>query len=40
VIVTHDAHIAAHTQRTVELRDGRIETETTNGRHMPEGMKL
>ncbi len=40
VIVTHDAHIAAHTQRTVELRDGLIEKETRNGKHMPQGMRV
>ena len=31
VIVTHDPTIAAHTERTIELRDGRIESETHNG---------
>jgi putative ABC transport system ATP-binding protein len=40
VIVTHDAHIAAHTQRTIELRDGLIEKEIKNGHHAAEGWKL
>jgi putative ABC transport system ATP-binding protein len=31
VMVTHDPAIAAHTQRTIHLRDGRIETVVTNG---------
>jgi putative ABC transport system ATP-binding protein len=31
VIVTHDPTIAAHTQRTVELYDGRISNVTHNG---------
>jgi len=31
VIVTHDPKIAAHTQRTVELRDGQIDKVTHNG---------
>ncbi len=31
VIVTHDPGIAAHTQRTIELRDGQIDKETHNG---------
>ncbi len=32
VIVTHDPRIAAHTQRTIELRDGQIEKVTHNGK--------
>jgi putative ABC transport system ATP-binding protein len=31
VIVTHDSNIAAHTQRTIELRDGQIHKVTHNG---------
>ncbi len=31
IIVTHDPRIAAHTQRTVELRDGKVEKVTHNG---------
>ena len=36
VIVTHDAKIAAHTGRIIELRDGQIETVTHNGAHVAE----
>jgi len=32
VMVTHDANIAAHTQRTISLKDGLIDTITLNGR--------
>ncbi len=32
VIVTHDSQIAAHTQRTLVLRDGLIERVTQNGK--------
>lgn len=31
VIVTHDPRIASHTQRVIELRDGRVDKETDNG---------
>lgn len=37
VMVTHDANIAAHTQRTISLKDGLIDTVVQNGkRHMHE----
>ena len=32
VVVTHDREIAAHTQRTIHLRDGHIDTIVRNGR--------
>jgi putative ABC transport system ATP-binding protein len=32
VIVTHDTHVAAHTQRTIHLKDGCIDTIVHNGR--------
>jgi putative ABC transport system ATP-binding protein len=32
VMVTHDSEIAAHTQRTIHLRDGKVEAVVENGR--------
>jgi len=32
VMVTHDPEIAAHTQRTIHLRDGLVEQVITNGK--------
>ena len=39
VMVTHEPEIAAHTQRTIHLRDGRIESMVQNGRPAPAGGK-
>lgn len=36
VMITHEPDIAAHTQRTIHLRDGAISRVARNGRHMPE----
>jgi len=36
VMVTHDSGIAAHTQRTINLMDGRVAHVTHNGKHHPE----
>jgi len=35
VIVTHDPIVAAHTERTIHLRDGRIDTIVHNGNSHP-----
>ncbi len=35
VIVTHDPKIAEQTQRTIQLRDGRIDKVNHNGHHAP-----
>ncbi len=37
VMVTHDAGIAAHTQRTIHLMDGRVAEVIQNGKRHPEG---
>jgi putative ABC transport system ATP-binding protein len=34
LMVTHDPEIAAHTERTIHLRDGQVESVTPNGRGM------
>jgi len=40
VMVTHDHEIAAHTQRTIHLRDGKIEKVIKNGKqHAPRDSK-
>lgn len=39
VIVTHDPRIAAHAQRVIELRDGRVATTTHNGHGQPQGLR-
>jgi putative ABC transport system ATP-binding protein len=36
VMVTHDPEIAAHTQRTIHLRDGKVETIVQNGKAPPQ----
>lgn len=33
IVVTHDPIVAAHTRRTIALRDGQIEKITNNGKH-------
>ena len=35
VMVTHDPKIATHTQRTIVLKDGVIDTINHNGKHHP-----
>ncbi|MBN1303321.1 MAG: ABC transporter ATP-binding protein [Anaerolineales bacterium] len=35
VMVTHDSEISAHTQRTIHLLDGRVETVVKNGKKKP-----
>jgi putative ABC transport system ATP-binding protein len=35
VMVTHDPAIAAHTQRTIHLMDGLVDTVVQNGHHQP-----
>ncbi len=32
VMVTHDPEIAGHTQRTIHLRDGKVEAVVENGK--------
>jgi putative ABC transport system ATP-binding protein len=32
VVVTHEPSIAAHAERVVVLRDGRLDSDTTNGK--------
>jgi putative ABC transport system ATP-binding protein len=34
LMVTHDPEIAAHTERTIHLRDGQVESVTLNERGM------
>jgi putative ABC transport system ATP-binding protein len=35
LMVTHDPEIASHTERTIHLRDGKLDTIVDNGRHPP-----
>jgi len=39
VMVTHEAEIAAHTERTIHLRDGLVETTVHNGKREPVAIK-
>jgi ABC-type lipoprotein export system ATPase subunit len=40
VMVTHEAEVAAHTERTIHLRDGRIEEVVRNGHDVPVAMEV
>ena len=40
VMVTHEAEVAAHTERTIHLRDGRIEEVVHNGHDVPVAMEV
>jgi putative ABC transport system ATP-binding protein len=40
VMVTHEAEIAAHTERTIHLRDGIIEEVVHNGHDVPVAMEV
>jgi len=39
VIVTHDPIVAAHTERTIHLKDGHIDTVVHNGKKHPRAGK-